>query len=133
MVAAGTGYRYEILAFANGPVPLGSSNVELVVPFAWTDPSLGIGTTVKAAHFTELRSAVNAARGAIGWGTMTFNGTITAGQTVLRSHLLDLRAAVDAVRAGAGMSSVTYTDSTVTASITPIRALHILDLRAALQ
>jgi len=132
-VVAGTGYRYEILALANGPVSLGYSNVELVVPFAWTDPALGIGTNVKAAHFTELRSAINAARAAIGWGAFTFSGTIAAGQIVLRSHLLDLRSAVDAVRAGAGMASVSYTDPTVTVSVTPIRALHVLDLRAALQ
>jgi hypothetical protein len=132
-VVAGTGYRYETLALASGPVSLGYSNVELVVPFAWTDPSLGIGTTVKSAHFTELRSAINDARAAIGWGSIIFSGTIAPGQTVLRSHLLDLRTAVDAVRAGAGMSSVTYTDPAVTANVTPIRALHILDLRAALQ
>jgi hypothetical protein len=129
----GTGYRYEILALANGPVSLGYSNVELVIPFAWTDPSLGAGTIVKAAHLTELRSAVNAARTALGWGTLTFNGTIAPGQPVLRSHLVDLRAAVDAVRAGAGMSPVVYADPTVTVSVTPIRALHVLDLRAALQ
>ncbi len=131
--AAGTGYRYQILALANGPVSLGYSNVELVVPFAWTDPSLGIGTIVKAAHFTEWRTAVNAARAALGWQALTFSGTIAAGQTVLRSHLLDLRAAVDAVRAGAGMAPVSYTDPTVTASVTPIRAVHVVDLRVGLQ
>jgi len=125
-----TGYRYEILAVANGPVSLGYSNVELVVPFAWTDPSLSIGTIVQAAHLTELRSAVNAA---LGWDAVTFSGTIAAGQTVLRSHLLDLRSGVDTVRAGAGMTAVSNSDPAVTVNVTPIRALHILDLRAALQ
>lgn len=132
-VAAGTGYRYQILALANGPVSLGYSNVELVVPFAWTDPSPGIGTIVKAVHFTELRSVTNAARAALGWNALTFSGTIAVGQTVLRSHLIDLRAAVDAVHAGAEMPAVSYTDPSVIVSVTPIRALHILDLRAALQ
>jgi hypothetical protein len=129
-VATGTGYRYQILALDSCPVSLGYSNTELVVLFAWTDPSLSV---VKAAHFTELRSAVNAARAALGWGALTFSGTIAAGQAVLRSHLIDLRTAVDAARAGAGMASASYTDPTVTVNVTPIRALHILDLRAALQ
>lgn len=132
-VAAGTGYRYEILALNNCPVSLGYSNIELVVPFAWTDPFLSTGTHVKAAHFVELRSAVNAARAALGWEDLTFSGPIAPGQTVLRSHLVDLRVAVDAVRAGVGMASVPYTDPTVIVGLTRIRALHILDLRAALQ
>lgn len=132
-VATGTGYRYEILALASGPVSLGFSNVELVVPFAWTDPSLGIGTKVKAVHLTELRSAINAARAALGWQALTFSGTIAGGQPVLRSHLIDLRAAADAVRAGSGMAAVSYTDPVVTVGVTRIRASHILDLRAALQ
>ncbi|HXH90893.1 MAG TPA: cadherin repeat domain-containing protein [Thermoanaerobaculia bacterium] len=132
-VVNGTGYRYEILALANGPVSMGYSNIELVVPFAWTDPSLTAGTIVKAAHLAELRSAVNAARATLGWQPLTFNGTIAGGQTVGRNHLVDLRSAVDAVRAGAGEASASYSDPTVTVNVTPIRAPHILDLRAALQ
>ncbi|PYQ31945.1 MAG: hypothetical protein DMF56_02270 [Acidobacteria bacterium] len=132
-VAAGTGYRYQILALDACPLSLGYSNPELVVPFSWTDPSLSPGAIVRANHLTELRNAVNAARAALGWAALTFNGTITPGQTVLRSHLIDIRTALDAVRTGAGMAAASYNDPTVTVNVTPIRAVHILDLRAALQ
>jgi hypothetical protein len=132
-VAAGTGYLYRIHAMSGSAI-IAYSNIDLAVPFAYTDATITAGsTTVKAAHFNELRQAANAARASLGLAPATFTGTISAGSLVLRIHLIEIRAAIDAVRAAVGMSAASYTDGTVTAGVTPIRAVHIQNVRTAVQ
>lgn len=125
-VGPGNGYLYQIRA-SNGGGTLASSNIDFAVPFAWTDPSLSAGVLVKSAHVTELRQALNALRAALGRTPVTF----TAGATVLRIHVIELRAELDAIRAAVSLAPGTYTDPTITAGVTPIRAQHILEVRAA--
>ena len=128
-ISAGTGYLYRIDA-----IGIGSSNVDLAVPFVYTDPTIAIGSTpIRAVHFTELRQAANAARTAVGLAPMTFTGTIASGVVVQRIHLMELRSTVDGVRGAVGLAPVPYTDGVVTAGTTIIRRAHILDLRGGLQ
>ena len=128
-ISAGTGYLYRIDA-----IGIGSSNVDLAVPFVYTDPTIAIGSTpIRAVHFTELRQAANAARTAVGLAPMTFTGTIASGVVVQRIHLTELRSTVDGVRGAVGLAPVSYTDGVVTAGTTIIRRAHILDLRGGLQ
>jgi len=127
-ISTNVGYLYQVVANTGA-----YSNVDLAVPMAYTDASLTPGTTIKAAHFTELRTAINAARAALGWSATTFTDTSLTGVTVKRIHLTELRSALDTVRAGVGLSALSYTDATVTAGSTPIRAAHILELRSGLQ
>lgn len=132
-VTPGNGYVYQVAATSNTPSTLAFSNPDLAVCFSYTDSSFGVGATIKAVHFQQLRTAVNAARAALGWAPLSFPGTIATGEVVRRSHLVDLRAAVDAVRGGVGRGGVTYTDPTVSAGSTLIRVVHIHDLRGGLQ
>jgi hypothetical protein len=46
------------------------------------DSSLAIGNLIKAAHFTELRTAVNAGRAGLGWDATTFTDTMSGGGPV---------------------------------------------------
>lgn len=128
-VLTGTGYLYRILAAAGGA--LAYSNADLAVVFSFTDPTLGTGTMIKAAHFTELRAAANAARAALGWSPLSFTGTVAAGQIILRSHLMELRSAIDNARAGAGLGPLSH-ESVVSGS-TPVRGAHVSSLRSGLQ
>lgn len=132
-VSAGTGYLYVIFAIGSGGT-IAYSNVDLAVPFNYTDPTLTAGSSIiKAAHFSELRLAVNAARAAVGYPALTFTDPSLAGVAVKRIHLIELRQGVDGVRAAAGLVPVGYTDPTITAGTSLVRAAHVLDLRGGLQ
>ena len=101
---------------------------------AFTDPTLTPrSTVVRAAHFTELRGAIDTLRSrqglaAFGWtdASLTVGGT-----TIKQVHLAELRAAVSAVYAARGLAGPAWTDPTVTAAATVVRAVHITELRSA--
>ena len=82
-------------------------------------------TTIKAIHITELQNAINALRVAAGLSTTTFsapNGVISA------AHLNSLRTAIIQARSAFGMATP-LTDPAITAGVTPIRAVHLQELR----
>jgi len=89
-------------------------------------------SVVRAAHFTELRGAIDTLRSrqglaAFGWT----DPSLAAGTTIKRVHLVELRAAVAAVYSARGLSGPAWTDPTITPAATLVRAVHITELRAA--
>ena len=90
-------------------------------------------TPVKAVHFTELRTRIDALRRAAGLPAFPWAGPVlTAGVTRVRLvHLLDLREALGAVYAVVGRPVPAWTDAAPAAGTTPIRAAHLMELRAA--
>jgi hypothetical protein len=128
--AANTSYRYVVRAATGGKFSAFSlSDVATTVVF--TDPSLTAGTTkVSADHLNELLTAVNAMRTLAGLAPATFSVTAPATSgTIRRQHVTDLRTALDAARATLGISAISYTDATLTAGVTTIKAAHLTDLR----
>ena len=107
-------------------------SMTMSVPF--TDDPLQPGVTpVKAVHFTELRSQIDALRSAA--GLLRFSWTdpvLRPGVTpVQRVHLLELRLALAEAYGAAGRAAPRWTDASPTAESTPIRAAHVTELRAA--
>jgi len=106
--------------------------VTAVFSKTFTDASLTVRVTaIKAAHFTELRSAIDTLRsrkslGPFGWA----DGTLTARSTVVkRQHLVDLRTALtQAYQAAPASTAPTYAEA-ITAGTTPIKASHLIELR----
>ena len=102
------------------------------VPF--TDDPIRPGVTpVRAVHFTELRTRIDALRTAAGLGRFAWaDPALTAGVTRVRLvHLLELRSALAAAYAAAGRTSPRWTDPAPAPGATPIRAAHLMELRAA--
>ncbi len=133
-VSNGTGYLYQIEAIVGAATTVGYSNVDLAVPFAYSHTSLTASSSViYAADFSELRTALNAGRAAVGWSAMSFTDTSLSGVAVKRVHLIEIRTGVDGVRAAIGLTPLSYTDPSITAGVTVVRAAHILDLRAGLE
>jgi hypothetical protein len=64
--------------------------------------------------------------------TVIFTDSSLAGIAPKTVHITQLRTAVNAVRTLAGLGGGSYTDPTITAQSTLIKAAHITDLRAAL-
>ena len=107
-------------------------SVTVVQPF--TDhPVVSGETPVRAVHFSELRTRIDALRAAVGLGRFGWTDPVLrAGATRVRLvHLLELRSALAAAYAAAGRSVPRWTDAAPVGGTTPIRAVHLMELRAA--
>lgn len=98
----------------------------------FTDDPLNPGTIVKAAHVTQLRTAVNAMRTAAGLGAFAFTDSTVTGVTIKRVHVDELRTALASARAALGLAAATFTDPVLT-SATKVKAAHIQQLREAVK
>ena len=149
VAASATGARVTLTAVGEGtatirvtatdPRELSASQsftvtVSTTVSVRFTDDPLQPGVTpVKAVHFTELRTRIDALRSAAGLPRFSWTDPVLrAGVTrVRRVHLIELRAAlVEAYRAS-GRSAPRWSDMSLAAGATPIRAAHLMELRAA--
>ncbi len=121
-LAANTTYLYRVRAVVTGA---GMSNVDAATTIAFTDSTLASGTIVKAAHFNELRIAVNAMRTAAGLGEQVFTDTLTPATTIIKAtHLTELRSALDEARTAMGVPALVYSDDAI------VKAAHVNELRA---
>ena len=108
------------------------STTTVSAPF--TDDPIQPGVTpVKAVHFRELRTRIDALRRMVGLAAYTWTDPVlTVGVTPVRlAHLLELREALAAAYARAGRAVPGWTDAGPVAGTTPIRAVHLMELRAA--
>ncbi|HET7434620.1 MAG TPA: kelch repeat-containing protein [Thermoanaerobaculia bacterium] len=131
-VSPNTAYLYTVRVSV--PAVTADSVPALATTILFTDESLSL-TKVKAAHFNELRAAVNAVRKLAGLAPATWTDpTIVPGVTkVKRQHLIELRTAVDTARAALSLPAAIYSHATITAGATKITAADIYDLRIATQ
>ena len=100
----------------------------------FTDHPIVPGVTrVKAVHFTELRTRIDALRSTVSLGRFPWTDPVLSAEVtrVRLVHLLELRSALGAAYAAAGRSAPFWTDAAPTSGRTPIRAVHLLELRAA--
>ena len=90
-------------------------------------------TPVRAVHFMELRSRIDALRARTGLGRFTWTDPVLrAGVTRVRlMHLMELRSALTEAYVGAGRSGPRWTDPAPGVGTTPIKAVHLTELRAA--
>ena len=126
---ANTSYLYKVRSF--GPAESDDSNLDLATTFVFTDPTLTPGVTlVKLVHFTELLTAVNAARTLGGLTPVAFTAPApTTAVTVRRQHLRDLRIGIDQARSNLALTPLPYIDPTITAGVTTVKTAHLIDLR----
>ena len=105
-------------------------------PSLFTDDPLRPGVTpIRAVHFTELRTRIDALRAAAGLARFRWTDPVlTPGVTPVRlAHLLDLREALAAAYAASGRPAPRWTDAAPGGGAIPIRAAHLTELRAAVQ
>ncbi len=103
-------------------------------PAPFTDDPIRPGVTpIRAIHFTELRTRIDALRSAAGLGRFRWTDPVLrAGVTRVRLvHLLELRAALSAVYAAAGRPAPRWSDTVAAGGATPIRAVHVTELRVS--
>jgi hypothetical protein len=135
IVSANTAYLFRIRAVNAGGTS-GNSLPDLATTVIFTNGSLTPGTTIiHAVDFTELRTAVNAVRAQAGMEAVSFTDpTLDSTVTVKAVHVTELRGALDPAHSALealGLPALpSYTDGTITATSTVIKAAHINDLRA---
>jgi hypothetical protein len=99
---------------------------------AFTDDPLVVGlSTIRAVHFNELRTRIDALRARYALAPYHYSrSTITVGSSiVMATDIMELRAALLDVYNAAGLTPPSYT--TVPSVGAPILAADIIDLRAA--
>ena len=102
----------------------------------FTDPAVtATSTLVKAAHITDLRSAIGALRSHLGLSAFSWSdSTLVAGTTTVRAvHVVELRTALGQAYAAAGTASPTYTDATLETGQTAVKRAHLIELRNAVR
>ena len=132
-VGAGTAAIRVTAADPGGLSATGSFTVTVTPAGSFTDDPLRPGVTpVRAVHFRELRTRIDALRRNAGLAPFSWTDPVlTAGVTPVRHvHLEELRAALDEAYAAAGRMPPRWTDAAA-AGATPIRAAHLTELRAA--
>jgi hypothetical protein len=108
----------------------------LTAPLAFTDdPLVPASTVVRAAHFTELRAAIDGLR--ITFGLTPFawtDATLTPGSTRVRAvHYTELRNALNEAYQAASRALPTYEGPIVTGGGTVVQASQLSELRAAVK
>jgi hypothetical protein len=128
----GVTYYFVVRAVAGGGALSGPSNEvsgQAGSSISFSEHPLQPGVhTMKLQHMTELRNAINAARGARGAAPITNWTPIAAGTLIRASHITELRGALTAEYTARSLPAPIYVDSSLTAG-TPIKALHIMQLR----
>jgi hypothetical protein len=133
--APATAYLYRVRALDPAGNPGGYSAPDLATTVLFSDdPIMDRVTPVRAAHFDQLRRAVNAVREAAGLADASFTDPTLIdnnglGITMKRIHLVELRTNLDQARAALALPILTYTDPTITQAVTPIRSPHMSELR----
>lgn len=130
--SANTAYMYNVRAVNGGESADSDKDFATTVVFT-DDPLVVNSTSIKSAHVTELRTAVNALR-MLNGGQSAFGFTDPAlDSTVLVKavHLTELQTQLNIVRTALGFPTITFTETP--SADTPIEKLHIDELRPGVQ
>jgi RHS repeat-associated protein len=139
--SSGNAYLYKVCAAdGSNSCTSGYSNVVLGMAVSFTDPTIISfaddplnATPIKAAHLTELRTAVNAVRSLAGLSAASWtNPTLTPQVTQISADdVRDLRTKLDEALTALGIQTSAYTDPTLATGQygTQVKRIHITELR----
>jgi hypothetical protein len=130
-MTAGTTRMYAIAPkYEDGTIgPIGPPDIATKVAF--TDDPVVPGTPIRAAHVTQLRTAVNAVRTFAGLTGFSFTDTTLAGTAPRAVHLTELRTALTQARNAIGMP-IAFSPQAPAAGVT-ILSTHIEEIRAGVR
>jgi len=132
-VSANTAYLYKVRSVSSGGLESTDSNIDLATTVIFTDSSLS-GIPIKAVHFTQLLTAVNAVRTLAGQSGIAFTTPApAAGVAILGAHVNDLRNGLTPARSALFLPAQGFTDVPITAGSTLIKAVHLNELRNGVQ
>jgi len=123
-------YLYEVRGVDSGANETADSAPDLATTFVFDDDPLIPGTTtLRAVHFEQLRTAINAVRVLGGLAATVFTDPTWSNLPVAATHIAEMRTALDEARVALALPALSYTDSTITPGTTILKAAHITELR----
>lgn len=126
--SAGVTYLYNILDVTTNTI--GNNDYATTIMFL-NDPLVQRVTTVKAAHLTELRAAVNAVRVVAALPVTTWAEAAVPGLAIRASHITEMRTKLNEALLALGRFA-SFTDSSLSANMS-IRVAHIQEIREAVK
>ena len=127
-LAANTTYLYRVRAIGAGGESAFSDLDPATTIIFTNDPLVMHSTTLRAAHVTQLRTAVNAMRAAAGLTAQAWTDpTVTAGSNSRAVHFTQLRTALAEAREALDLPPVVHAEA-ITAGTT-VMATHVTELR----
>ena len=108
-----TAYLYRVRAVDAAGNVSPYSNVDLATAISFVDDTLQVNsTTIKVAHVTQLRQAVNAVRAVTSsLSPVNWAEAISPTVRVRASHILELHSGLDGARSALGLSACAYTNA----------------------
>lgn len=121
-------YLYRVRA-ASGDITA-FSNVDHATTASFVTQTLTAGPVIRASHFTELRTAINALRSSTSLPAFTWTDASLTGVIIQAAHLTELRTAL--TQALSELSkTIGFTDGSVAG--VRVKAVHVQELRNALK
>jgi len=119
-------YAYRVRA-VNASGVSSNSTPDLAVTMFFTEDPVTAGTTVKAVHLAQLRSAIDAVRIMAGIGGGVYTDAAAAGTTIKAVHITEMRSQLDDARLALLLSTGGYTNAPLTG--VQVKAVHFQELR----
>lgn len=107
-----------------------SSRVGFIWRGEFVDEPVASDTRIRAIHVTEMRARIDAVRNHIGMASFAWRDTVTALTAVRAIHIADLRTALTEAFVFTAREAPAFRDPVLSSGVTPIRRIHIEDLRA---
>jgi hypothetical protein len=127
-VSTDQAYLYRVRAIGSGGVVSTPSNMALGTATTFEFSSL-TGNLIKAQHFYDVRTAVNAVRAVANLSAATWTRTTLVGLTVQANDVQELRTKLGEALTALSISVAAYTDPTLTPNTTLIKAVHLEELQ----
>jgi hypothetical protein len=125
-----TAYVYRVRAVDAASCPSSYGDPELATTTIFSESIVAGETLIKANPLIELRTAVNAVRATAGFGPFNWTNPAPAvGGNILKAHIQQLRDNLNPARDQLGLTQQPYTDPSLVAGTTLVKAAHIIDLR----
>jgi RHS repeat-associated protein len=143
--SSGSAYLYRVCAAdGSGNCTSDYSNIAMGARLNFTTDATIISysenpataTSIKAAHITELRTAINAVRSLAGQSSATWTHSgLASGDIIYADDVRDLRARLNDALVALNIQTSNYTDNTIVSyaddplTATTVKAVHIRELR----
>lgn len=129
-VSANSAYVFQVVALNGSGQQLATSNPALVTTHAFSSEPL---VQIRAQFLAELRTMVDAARGAAGVAAMSWTRPVPAvGTPLYKEYWSELRTGIDTALQQLGYTPSAYTDPVLSSSV-GIRKVQVEELRARIR
>ena len=123
-------YLYRVRAVTSGGLPSIPSNMALgtATSFEFNGAAL-VGNSVKKQHLYDIRTAINGVRAVGGLAAAAWTRSDLTGLLIVTNDIQELRNRLGEALTVLDISVAAYTDPTLTAGTTPIKAAHVDELQ----